>query len=283
MTLVATPTGRSTSLLRGSGWLIVVILGACSLIGCQSHRRAPIEQKLPTTGQTRPTAGTSEQAAGRSTTARPAEHVVARGDTVHAIAWRYGIDSRDLVRWNRLSNPDLILVGQRLRLTPPEQVAAQTPTVSRPPPSRAAPSVPATRARPLADAAPAAPGPSRAPSGWVWPAEGTAAHARGVSGTRGIQIRGKKGQDVKAAAAGTVVYSGSGLRGYGELIIIKHDETYLSAYAHNDARLVEEGQSVKSGQVIARMGNTEARETMLHFEIRRNGKSVDPYQYLPKR
>lgn len=120
-------------------------------------------------------------------------------------------------------------------------------------------------------------------SGWVWPAEGAATHARGVAGTRGIEIRGEKGQDVKAAAAGKVVYSGSGLRGYGELIIIKHDETYLSAYAHNEARLVEEGQSVKSGQVIARMGNTEARETMLHFEIRRNGKSVDPYQYLPKR
>ena len=105
----------------------------------------------------------------------------------------------------------------------------------------------------------------------------------GTNDRNGIEIGGQEGQPVAAAASGTVVYSGSGLRGYGELIIVKHDETYLSAYAHNETRLVEEDQVVKGGQAIARMGDTEARDVMLHFEIRRNGKSTDPYQYLPKR
>ena len=104
-----------------------------------------------------------------------------------------------------------------------------------------------------------------------------------MTGNRGLEIRGQRGQEIKAAAAGAVVYSGSGLRGYGELIIIKHNDTFLSAYAHNESRLVEEGQRVKGGQLIARMGDSEAREVMLHFEIRRNGKSVDPLQYLPGR
>jgi lipoprotein NlpD len=117
----------------------------------------------------------------------------------------------------------------------------------------------------------------------MWPASGKASPAVSVSGVKGLDIRGTRGQPVKAAAAGTVVYSGSGLRGYGELIIVKHDETFLSAYAHNESRLAHEGSRVSAGETIARMGDTDSRDVMLHFEIRRNGKAVDPLQYLPRR
>lgn len=118
---------------------------------------------------------------------------------------------------------------------------------------------------------------------WMWPAQGKVSAADAGSVTKGIDIRGARGQAVKAAAGGTVVYSGSGLRGYGELIIIQHNDTFLSAYAHNEARLVQEGRHVDAGETIARMGNSDTTDVMLHFEIRRNGKAVDPLQYLPNR
>ena len=311
--------------LRSAAAVLSVTAGVL-LGGCQTHPSAPIVQKS-TTPAPQPADATPATPPAPPSTRAPDVHVVARGDTLHAIAWRYGLDSRDLVRWNRLANPDLIYVGQRLRLIAPQAApVARAPEAIRPKPTprpAAASAGPAstgqastgqastgqasagqtsagqtstgqtstTPAAPVvaAPAAAIATAPTkRAPdtqpvSGWMWPAEGKVTRARSVSGTRGVEIRGQRGQDVRAAAGGTVVYSGSGLRGYGELIIVKHDETFLSAYAHNETRLVEEGQTVKGGQVIARMGDTEARDVMLHFEIRRNGKSTDPYQYLPKR
>ena len=274
----------------------LTVAAGVALGGCQSQPQAPIVQKSATQSTSQAAAATPAKSAIPVQAGVPDVHIVARGDTLHGIAWRYGLDFRELVRWNRLANPDLIYVGQRMRLAAP----GAAPVVQAP---AAAPAAPTPRPAPVAaaraPAAPAAPAvttpaitapppPKRAPdarpvAGWQWPAEGKVTHARSVSGTRGIEIRGQRGQDVRAAAGGKVVYSGSGLRGYGELIIVKHDETYLSAYAHNEIRLVEEGQAVKGGQVIARMGDTEARDVMLHFEIRRNGKSTDPYQYLPKR
>ena len=207
---------------------------------------------------------------------RPSHHVVARGDTLHAIAWRFGLDYRELARWNRLRDPNLIIVGQRLRLTSPKRSK-----------SKARPSSTGSRQTQKTVAAAAAdkraPPKPQAKLSWAWPAAGKTRVAKSVTGTRGLEIRGTRGQPIKAAAEGSVVYSGSGLRGYGELIIIKHNATFLSAYAHNEKRLVAEGQRVETGQLIARMGNTEARDVMLHFEIRRNGKSVDPKRYLPKR
>ncbi len=251
----------------------------CSLLlsACAGRGPAPIEGKSvapePTPGVVR-TAPALRAAAARIP--EPPLHVVVRGDTLHGIAWRYGLDFRDLVRWNRLRNPDLIVVGQKLRLAAPEPApratASRTPAASPAPrpvqPQAPPPSPPAQPARPLS---------------WQWPAEGKVTRAQTVSGSRGVEIRGTRGQSVKAAAGGAVVYSGSGLRGYGELIIIKHDETYLSAYAHNEARLVGEGEHVRGGQQIARMGDTDSRDVMLHFEIRRNGKTVDPFRYLPRR
>ncbi|MDA0823392.1 MAG: peptidoglycan DD-metalloendopeptidase family protein [Proteobacteria bacterium] len=118
---------------------------------------------------------------------------------------------------------------------------------------------------------------------WMWPTSGTVQSASSALGTKGIEILGKTGQPVVAAASGTVVYSGSGLRGYGQLIIVKHNEEFLSAYAHNDKLIVSEGVAVKQGQKIAEMGNSDAKRVMLHFEIRRDGKAVEPLQYLPSR
>jgi len=255
------------------------------LAACHSVPRAPVEEKTPpragAPGVTREARPAPRVTPGVS---RPTVHVVVRGDTLHGIAFRHGLDYRDLVRWNRIRNPDLILVGQRLRLTPPASAKAPPPKTQ---PSAARPAPPA-KPRVEAGAAPVAPrAPAPATRGgkpqWSWPASGKATRATTVTGNRGLEIRGQRGQEIKAAAAGAVVYSGSGLRGYGELIIIKHNDTFLSAYAHNESRLVEEGQRVKGGQLIARMGDSEAREVMLHFEIRRNGKSVDPLQYLPGR
>ncbi|MEQ8232730.1 MAG: peptidoglycan DD-metalloendopeptidase family protein [Gammaproteobacteria bacterium] len=269
----------------GRVWLACVVLW--SLVACHSVPRAPVEQKLPPR-DARPGVSRDAQPAApvKPTVSRPTVHTVVRGDTLHGIAFRHGLDYRDLVRWNRIRNPDLIFVGQRLRLTPPTPVTAAakpTPQATAPAP-RPVPQSPARAASPPAAKA-ASPAPRAAPGAlaWNWPSSGKATRATSVTGNRGLEIRGTRGEAVKAAADGAVVYSGSGLRGYGELIIIKHNDTFLSAYAHNESRLVQEGQRVKGGQLIARMGDTEAREVMLHFEIRRNGKSVDPLQYLPRR
>lgn len=271
------PSRRTWRRPRAAALVALLLLAAC-----HSVPRAPVEEKTPprasAPGVTREARPAPSVTPGIS---RPTTHVVVRGDTLHGIAFRHGLDYRDLVRWNRIRNPDLILVGQRLRLTPPPTKAA--PPKAEPPAARPAPSAKPrveTAARPATPRAPVA---GAGKPQWTWPASGKATRATTVTGNRGLEIRGQRGQEIKAAAAGAVVYSGSGLRGYGELIIIKHNDTFLSAYAHNESRLVEEGQRVKGGQLIARMGDTEAREVMLHFEIRRNGKSVDPLHYLPGR
>jgi len=273
---------------------LVVLLGVL-LAACASGPPAPIEQKGTAGTAPRPLPPPASRPAPRPAVADAVatEHVVVRGDTVHGIAWRYKLDHRDLVRWNALSNPDLIFIGQRLRLTPPSAPAARVPAVTaapaprpasppRPAPAPTVAAVAPVRATPAAPAR-AAPEPTRGPLRWQWPAQGRTTRATSVSGSSGLDIRGDRGQPVKAAAAGTVVYSGSGLRGYGELIIVQHNDTFLSAYAHNEARLVQEGSRVDGGQTIARMGNTDAKDVMLHFEIRRNGKAVDPLQFLPRR
>ncbi len=274
------PGPRARRGARAAALVTLLLLAAC-----HSVPRAPVEEKTPP--RARAPDVTREARPAPSVTpgvSRPTTHVVVRGDTLHGIAFRHGLDYRDLVRWNRIRNPDLILVGQRLRLTPPAAAKA-SPATPQPPAARPAPSAKPrveAAARPATPRAPAAAAGAARPQ-WTWPASGKATRATTVTGNRGLEIRGQRGQDIKAAAGGAVVYSGSGLRGYGELIIIKHNDTFLSAYAHNESRLVEEGQRVKGGQLIARMGDTEAREVMLHFEIRRNGKSVDPLQYLPGR
>lgn len=207
-------------------------------------------------------------------------HVVRSGETLYTIAWRYGRDHRDLARWNELGDGSLIHPGQIIHLNPPPGwTAADTrrEPVASPPPRR----------RPEAEAGsePLPRIPSQPPPPWRWPAEGDVVvefGGRPGSGT-GLLIGGTSGEPVRAAAAGRVVYSGGGLIGYGQLIIVKHNETYLSAYGHNSSLLVREGDAITSGQRIATMGEGPGREPRLHFEIRRNGKPVDPRQYLPAR
>jgi lipoprotein NlpD len=207
---------------------------------------------------------------------------VQRGDTLYGIAFRNGIDFRDLANWNNIGAPYTIYPGQSLKLYPSTGTSASAPsgTPPRQPP-------PATAPRPATQTPAATPAPAPISSGisWRWPADGQLV-GRFVSGDatkQGIDIAGSGGQAVRAAADGVVVYSGAGLVGYGELIIVKHSEVWLSAYGHNRKRLVNEGQNVKAGQQIAEMGSSGASREMLHFEIRYNGKPVDPLQYLPKR
>ena len=207
----------------------------------------------------------------------PDTYTVKSGDTLFAIAWRYDLDPRDLAGWNHLGSGDLIYPGQTIRLSPPAGWK----------PGSAAGSGRAGTARgssgTVAGAAPRPIVPP--PSAWRWPTEGTLVARFGQSalGGNGIDISGQAGQPVIAAAGGEVVYSGSGLIGYGKLIIVKHNETYLSAYGHNRELRVTEGERVSAGQTIALMGEGPGRKPVLHFEIRQNGKPVDPLRYLPRK
>lgn len=233
------------------------------------------------------------QAPTRSSVPKPGEAVVVkRGDTLYRIAVNNGISPMDLALWNNIAPPYTIYPGQRLRLfpgsgtaaargpaTPPPRTPAQRPSTAGT--SQRPPAVQPTQAPPQ----PAAQTPAASPFSWRWPTDGQIV-ARFVSGDptkQGIGIAGNAGQPVRAAADGVVVYSGSGLIGYGELVIIKHDEQWLTAYGHNRTRMVNEGARVSAGQQIAEMGRTGSARDMLHFEIRYNGKPVDPLRYLPAR
>ena len=197
----------------------------------------------------------------------PDQHIVRRGETLFSIAWRYDKDPADLARWNRLGDGSLIYPGQVIRLSPPAgsgRARASGATQPRKP----LPEIPADP-----------------PPAWSWPASGRIGVEFGGkpgSGT-GVLIDGRAGQPIVAAASGRVVYAGGGLIGFGQLIILKHNDTYLSAYGYNARLLVKEGQTVTKGQQIATMGEGPERKPRLHFEIRRNGKPVNPRRYLPAR
>ena len=207
----------------------------------------------------------------------PGTYTVQPGDTLYEIAFRYGLDYRDLAAWNGLGDGSFIRPGQTLRLDgPPGQAVARASATSSPRPSP----------RPAGTSSPAASAPpGRPPGDWRWPTTGrvVSAFGRNPKNPNGLQIRGESGQAIHAAAGGEVVYSGSGLIGYGQLIIVKHSEAYLSAYGHNRDIKVREGQRVTAGQVIASMGEGPGKTPLLHFEIRRNGKPVDPILFLPAR
>jgi len=199
----------------------------------------------------------------------PQTHIVRKGETLFSIAWRYGKDAKTLSSWNRLGDGSLIYPGQVIRLTPPAGTSNRTAagsSRSTRPPSKPLPKIPAQ------------PSPN-----WAWPTNGrinVEFGAKPGTGT-GVLINGKTEQPIVAAASGRVVYAGSGLIGYGQLIILKHNDTYLSAYGYTTSLLVKEGQEVKKGQRIAKMGEGPERKPRLHFEIRRNGKPVNPRQHLP--
>jgi len=226
-------------------------------------------------------------------------YIVRRGDTLWSIAFRFGWDWRELARVNGIRPPHVIYPGQRIsfdgRAAPSVATAprAVAPAPAAPKPAPSTPVVVATPVprQPSISTAPSQPATTpvtpvtRSASGWAWPANGTIIGRFSSNGSlnKGIDIAGELGQPVLAASDGTVVYAGSGLRGYGELVIIKHSDTYVSAYGHNRRLLVREGQQVKAGQGIAEMGSTGTDRVKLHFEIRRQGKPVDPLQYLPRR
>ncbi|MHB0816969.1 peptidoglycan DD-metalloendopeptidase family protein [Stutzerimonas stutzeri] len=259
---------------------LVMVLAGVLLAGCASS----------------PTGGV--QVVDRNTRDRvtSGHYIVQRGDTLWSIAFRFGWDWKALAQLNGIGPPHVIHPGQRIQFSgsAPRSVATRPASPSPVPAPRAnAPVVatpvpappPITRAP---QASPQATTPvtpvSRSASGWAWPAKGQIIGRFSSNGSlnKGIDIAGELGQPVLAASDGAVVYAGSGLRGYGELVIIKHSDTYVSAYGHNRRLLVQEGQQVKAGQTIAEMGSTGTDRVKLHFEIRRQGKPVDPLQYLPK-
>lgn len=248
---------------------------------------------------------------------RSESYQVRRGDTLYSIAFRAGQDFRTLAQRNQISAPYIIQPGQQLRMT--GSVAARVPTggnritevkqqpkvvTTTPIPSVSQPVVSTKKSDKSATIKSVAPNQqtgyvqrrktenikktNNTPNGnrvqWQWPTRGTilSRFSHQEHGSKGLKIAGQDGQRINAAAAGHVVYAGNALRGYGNLIIIKHNDDYLSAYAHNRGLVVREQQHVKAGEHIANMGSTEASQTQLHFEIRFRGQSVDPLQFLPK-
>lgn len=210
----------------------------------------------------------------------PGVYTVRPGDTLYAIAWRYQIDYQDLLRWNDIDDPNSIHPGQRIRLAPGGRAAGRSASaVAR------APRASVRRDAPADTAAAPEPDGRGAVGEWRWPTGGEVVGTfnDGRLAGRGVDIAGSEGQPVQATAAGEVVYSGSGLQAYGQLIIIRHAGDYLSAYAHNKDLLVEEGKRVAAGQQIARMGRNLDGDALLHFEIRYRGRPVDPLDYLPPR
>ncbi len=278
--------------------LFCALAAGVLLVGCGSRSltNAPVEDRG--TGMSRPVpaavdAGPVKPPPGLENAGKPGYYTVRPGDTLIRIGLDTGQNWRDIARWNNLENPNLIEVGQVLRVVPP---SSDNPlVVTRPVSSGSAntatsvttaPAQAASAARPAS--APTGTSPAPASAGeddiaWLWPAQGTVLAGFDEAKNKGLDIAGKAGDAILASADGRVVYAGAGLRGYGNLIILKHNNTFLTAYAHNQTLLVKEDQTVKKGQKIAEMGNSDADRVKLHFEIRRQGKPVDPAKYLPPR
>ena len=278
--------------------IVPVLLAGCA--GSRVHQ-APVEDRSTGAVRSAPTEAvpSTRPLPGAENAGKPGYYTVKRGDTLIRIGLDNGQSWRDIARWNNLDNPNVIEVGQVLRVAPPaSEVAVARPIT--PPQIVGTPLAPASGARAPAATASGAAAASSAPAvppsaanttpippeedlGWIWPAQGTLAGTFDEVKNKGVDITGKAGDPVLAAADGRVVYAGAGLRGYGNLIILKHNNTFLTAYAHNQTLLIKEDQSVRKGQKIAEMGNTDADQVKLHFEVRRQGKPVDPLRYLPAR
>jgi lipoprotein NlpD len=337
------------------GWSVLVMVAV--LAGCATKTPAPVQDRnapagTATSPAAKPSAATSSAASPAPASSKPADvgktHAVQKGDTLYSIAFQNNIDYRELAQWNNIDNPNVIKVGDVVRLTaptvatlatastttaaapqpkpgepvvtplvvtpqpsataerPPANTAASkteprggklpysdaalaklnadaaAPTTATTTPTATAPNSPAVTPAPASVPAPvAAPPASKDSIDWVWPVKGNVITTF-TELNKGIDIAGTKGTPVMAAATGTVIHTGAGIRGYGRLVIIKHGTGWVSAYAHNDKILVMEGQEVKRGQKIAEMGNSDADQVKLHFEIRRQGKPVDPVGLLPK-
>jgi lipoprotein NlpD len=304
---------RNTGFVR----LATSALAALVLVGCSAPAkyRAPVEDRSVNNR-----AGTSAAAPSAASASAPASsadvgkvlpgaenagkagfYTVKPGDTLIRVGLETGQNWKDIIKWNNLDNPNLIEVGQVLRVVAPgadpNAVAARGVTTAKletrpldapkttPTASGAALVVAPAAVPPPPASLPAPPAPRDGDDdiNWLWPAGGAVVGGFDETRTKGLSIAGKAGDPVMAAADGKVVYAGSGLRGYGNLVILKHNNTYLTAYAHNQALLVKEEQAVKRGQKIAEMGATDAERVQLHFEIRKQGKPIDPARLLPPR
>ncbi|HUX90696.1 MAG TPA: peptidoglycan DD-metalloendopeptidase family protein [Gallionellaceae bacterium] len=299
---------------RSLSRLPTLVMALIVLAGCRAsgNHRAPIEDRDLSIKKSH-TSG--KKPVQREQDSRPQFHVVQKGDTLYSIAFENGLDYREVAEQNNIGNPSAIQIGQQIKLMPPEEGVGERSRIESKP-LAAASSMPIVKKDqpkvvklPYSEQAvaqiekmqqePAQPAlasnapitvvkpPQESETGtddsleWGMPTKGKVIGEYSESANRkGVDIAGNKGQAVLASAAGKVVYSGSGLRGYGKLVIIKHNKTFLSAYAHNEQILVKEGQSVTKGQKIAEMGSTDADQVKLHFEIRKFGKPVDPAKFL---
>jgi len=287
--------GAYESSSKALAMALVLLLSACA---SKVTHRAPVEDRNNSSARSSSTPTPSDSAKpmpGSENAGKPGYYTVKPGDTLIRIALESGQGHRDVARWNALENPNKIEVGQVLRVVPP---VSEESVVAKPVASSKVSSTPLqsqtqsqTQQSAKNEPAPAAGAvsESHAKSGeddvsFAWPAKGTIVGAFDESKNRkGVDIGGAAGDPVLASADGKVVYAGAGLRGYGNLIILKHNNTYLTAYAHNQSLSVKEDQTVKKGQKIAEMGNSDAESVKLHFEVRKLGKPVDPAQYLPAR
>lgn len=280
--------------------VVLLLMVLFALPACQPRYRPAVAADIP------------EQGIVKRQLDADGSYYVRKGDTLYAIAFGYGLDAMEVAKLNGISSPYTIYPGQKLKLKPSTAfrsdsgsaagveikplktpAPATTRTVEAPAPASeksTAPAETATASTPSTSAtapktAPAVTASASDPGGWKWPTEGRVIRSfvAGDPARNGLDIAGKEGQPITASAAGEVVYSGNGLIGYGELIIVKHSESMLSAYAHNRVRLVKEGDQVWAGQKIAEMGKNSSDEQLLHFEIRQLGKPVNPLNYLPNR
>jgi lipoprotein NlpD len=298
-------------MMRSKVIMCAIAVQAALLSACVSQRPAPVVDR--SAASTRPVAPV-EAAATPMREAKDGIYTVQRGDTLYSIALAFGVDHRDLARWNNLVDPAALQLGQSLRVTqPPEaSVAMVTPVTPGgasevrplPPPGSVEPAVPAapavpgpaSPAMPASPAVPTPPAVAAAPpqkvepvrpveSGiqWQWPAPGKVIEGFDGPRNKGIDIAGNEGAPIQAAADGEVVYVGSAVRGYGNLVIVRHTDEFITAYAHNSKVVVQEKQQVKRGQKIAELGRSDADRPKLHFEVRHQGKPVDPIKYLPAR
>jgi len=280
---------------RQLGLCVMVLV--LTLAGCSSKslNRAPVEDRTNTNTSVPVdvgiTAAPVKQPQGFENAGKPGYYTVKLGDTLTRIALEQGQSPRDIARWSQVEDINRIEVGQVLRIVPPVETGVVVRPVSRPAVIEAT-SAPAAASAPVASGAPAVasssvavvkPAAVEGEINWIWPANGAVLAGFDEVKNKGLDIGGTAGEPVLAAADGRVVYVGAGLRGYGNLIILKHDNVFLTAYAHNRTLLVKEDQSVSKGQKIAEMGSSDSDHVKLHFEVRRQGKPVDPAKYLPAR
>lgn len=275
---------------------LVALLSACG-----TQKPAPVVDRS-TTPVSRPAPVTPGSAAaippagGRD--ARDGVYTVQRGDTLFSIGLAFGIDTRELARINNITDPSQLTVGQILRVRPANDAAVATVTPVAPvgstevrplpvpgaaPPASSTAPTPATMPPATKPAEITKPTPAESNLQWAWPAAGKVIEAFEDPRNKGIDIGGTEGEPIRVAADGKVVYVGSAVRGYGNLVIVEHADEFISAYAHNRQIVVKQGQQIKRGEKIAEMGKSDADRPKLHFEIRRQGKPLDPLRYLPPR